>query len=93
MLGARFNRPGHATRFIKEFMVPTTFDVAFKQFKHFFKTKTGIEWDQRLDGVKSEKEDAFVYMPPSKDEPRGVMPLFWKEPQLGNDNDDDETDD
>lgn len=80
MVGARFNRPGHATLFIKEFMVPATFDIAFKQFRKFFKIKTGIDWDQRLDGLKS-NEEAFVYVPPPKGEPRGVMPIGWKEPQ------------
>ena len=80
MVGARFNRPGHATLFIKEYMIPATFDVAFKQFKKFFRIKTGIEWDQRLDGMEP-NEDAFVYVPPSKSEPRGVMPMGWKEPQ------------
>ncbi|KFY48240.1 hypothetical protein V495_01499, partial [Pseudogymnoascus sp. VKM F-4514 (FW-929)] len=58
-VGIRFNRPGFATTYIKEYMIPSTFDVSFKQFKKFFKLKTGIEWDCRLDGVKG-GEEAFV---------------------------------
>jgi hypothetical protein len=85
MVGARFNRPGHATLFVKEFMIPTTFDVAFKQYKKFFKIKTGLEWDHRLDGLKP-GEDAFVYVPPPKGEPRGVMPMGWKEPPQNSNN-------
>lgn len=81
MVGAKYNRPGAATTFIKEYMIPSTFDVSFKQFRKLFKLKTGIEWDCRLDGLKA-GEDAFVYVPPSKDQPRGVMPMGWAEPQL-----------
>lgn len=91
MFGARFNRPGHATLFIKEYMVPTTFGMASKHFEHFFKVKAGIEWAQRLDEVKAE-EDAFLYMPPMQGEPRGVMPFLWKEPQLEDNGHNDKTD-
>ncbi|OBT80678.1 hypothetical protein VF21_00380 [Pseudogymnoascus sp. 05NY08] len=81
-VGAKFNRPGFATTYIKEYMVPSTFDVAFRQFRKFFKIKTGIEWDCRFDGVR-EGEEAFVYMPPARGEPRGVMPKDWREPVVG----------
>ncbi|OBT93997.1 hypothetical protein VE01_07121 [Pseudogymnoascus verrucosus] len=81
-VGIKFNRPGHATTYIKEYMVPSTFDVAFRQFRKFFKIKTGIEWDCRLDGPGA-GEDAFVYVPPGRGEPRGVMPKDWKEPVVG----------
>jgi hypothetical protein len=88
-------------------MVPVAFDVAFRNFKNFFKKKTGIDWDQRLDGLnpgdrekadsaedgnikketteggKAEEDDRqmFVYIPPLKDKPRGVMPLGWRDPE------------
>ena len=81
MVGAKYNRPGAATTYIKEYMIPSTFDVSFKQFQKFFKLKTGIEWDCRLDKLKS-GEDSFVYMPPPKDTPRGVLPMGWMEPQV-----------
>ncbi|KFY87678.1 hypothetical protein V500_06837 [Pseudogymnoascus sp. VKM F-4518 (FW-2643)] len=81
MVGAKYNRPGAATTYIKEYMIPSTFDVSFKQFHKFFKLKTGIEWDCRLDKLKS-GEDSFVYMPPPKDTPRGVLPMGWMEPEV-----------
>ncbi|ELR10209.1 hypothetical protein VC83_02993 [Pseudogymnoascus destructans] len=79
-VGAKFNRPGAATTYIKEYMVPSTFDVAFRQFRKFFRIKAGIDWDCRLDGVRG-GEEAFVYVPPVRGEPRGVMPKDWKEPE------------
>jgi hypothetical protein len=65
-------------------MIPSTFDVSFRQFKKFFKLKTGIEWDCRLDGVKG-GEEAFVYVPPVEGQPRGVVPMGWgkEEERLG----------
>jgi len=88
-------------------MVPAAFDVVFGNFKNFFKKKTGIDWDKRLDGLKpgdgekarsaedgnikkevtgggkAEEDDRqmFVYIPPPKGKPRGVMPLGWRDPE------------
>lgn len=80
MVGAKYNRPGAATTYIKEYMIPSAFDVAFRQFRKFFRIKTGVEWDCRLDGVGG-GEEAFVYVPPTKEQPRGVMPMGWVEPE------------
>ncbi|OBT70202.1 hypothetical protein VE03_00083 [Pseudogymnoascus sp. 23342-1-I1] len=78
MVGARYNRPGAATTYIKDYMVPSAFDVAFRQFRRFFMLKTGVEWNCRLDGVRG-GEEAFVYVPPGREGARGVVPMGWVE--------------
>ena len=52
----------------------STFELAFGNFKNFFKLKTGKEWDERLQ-KKDIGEDDFMYTIPKDGEPRGLMPV------------------
>ncbi len=60
MVGVRFNRPGMATKYLGHLLVPSMFDKAFKSFKAFFRSKTGIPWDKRLDNIKLESLENAV---------------------------------
>ncbi|KAI0142804.1 hypothetical protein GGR57DRAFT_375342 [Xylariaceae sp. FL1272] len=50
---------------------PTSFEKSFLGFKKFFKSKTGIEWDERL--AKTEGSGKFKYSPPTKGKPVGLV--------------------
>jgi len=57
------------------------FHEAFKIFKKFFKDKTGVEWDMRLE--KAEKdEEVFVYTPPILGRPIGLVPEGYVRPEM-----------
>ena len=98
---------------------PSYFGDAYREFRRFFKKKTGFEWDERLDprknkmvkpgeggiitggyqgrdslfaepirgyggalsgGIDAPEEDGrFVYIPPPKGKPRGILPDGWIE--------------
>jgi hypothetical protein len=60
------------------------FSQAFHCFKVFFHKKTGIEWDQRLEGIKM-PEDDFVYTPPALGRPVGNIPTGYVRPELRED--------
>jgi hypothetical protein len=62
---------------------PKEFHNAFADFKRLFKKKTGIEWDHRLDRLKTTAE-AFKYTPPEGGKPQGVMPMGWVPPEQAN---------
>jgi len=57
------------------------FDQAFHHFKYFFHDKTGIEWDQRLEGIKM-PDHCFVYTPPALGRPVGAVPKGYVRPEL-----------
>lgn len=104
MVGIKYNRPGKATSYVRDFLSPAEFFKAFGHWKKFFKTKTGISWDKRLNGIVVESlehpdgqdrleatgTDAtiatdkipFIYIPPPRDQPRGQMPITWRDPEV-----------
>ncbi len=62
--------------------VASHFDLAMASFKKFFKLKTGVVWESRLDPRKNSERDAggdggcdqkFLYRPPTKGQPKGMM--------------------
>ncbi|KAI9705109.1 MAG: hypothetical protein M1836_006892 [Candelina mexicana] len=74
----RYSRPGKSA---DQNLTPigTLFDSCFAAFTKFFKSKTGLCWEERLDKKKVEGE-VFTYTPPVLGRPRGRMPEGWKEP-------------
>ena len=58
MTGIRYNRPGKPTSFIFDYLIPSEFARAFKNWKAFFRLKSGIPWDKRLDGLVVESLEA-----------------------------------
>lgn len=50
------------------------FSDAFKDFRMFFREKTGIEWDDRLDKGQPQIPDPFKYDLPTKEKPVGLLP-------------------
>ena len=74
--------------------IGSSFDLALGNFKHFFKLKTKIEWDQRL-GRQNMGPEAFIYSPPRGGGTQGVMPPYelpnndvhlWENKVVENDN-------
>ena len=68
------------------------FDKAFAGFRDFFRKKTGVNWDERYDGVVVEDETKFRYLPPKEGNPRGMLPPEWMKPKKV-DEDSEETED
>jgi hypothetical protein len=58
-----------------------SFSQAFFHFKDFFYKKTGIHWDQRLEGIKM-GEEFFVYTPPVLGRPVGWVCEGYVRPEL-----------
>lgn len=56
------------------------FAHAWNHFKNFFYVKTGIEWDQRLEGIKM-PDTYFVYTPPTGGRPIGLLPYGYILPE------------
>jgi len=79
MFGAKLSRQYRPNSFYREDCRPKTFQEAFKDFKHFFKAKTDIEWDDRLEGIRKEK--VFVYTPPILGRPVGVVKSGYIRPE------------
>jgi hypothetical protein len=57
------------------------FHKAFFHFKDFFRKKTGIDWDQRLECTKMPAE-FFVYTPPILGRPVGYVCEGYQRPEL-----------
>ncbi|KAI1816814.1 hypothetical protein GGS20DRAFT_161387 [Poronia punctata] len=53
---------------------PSDLDTAFKIFKAFFKKKTGISWNERIDKAGTTGPDLFQYQPPGGGKPVGLLP-------------------
>jgi hypothetical protein len=79
MFGATYRSTAHRnTSYFREWCTPKFFDDAFKDFKTFFRLKTGYEWDYRLRGIRINRK--FVYTPPEEGKPVGSVPLELIEP-------------
>ena len=62
--------------------VGSHFDLAMVSFKKFFKLKTGVAWEARLDPRRDSAcdttgdggcDERFLYRPPVKAQPKGIM--------------------
>ncbi|KAI9753147.1 MAG: hypothetical protein M4579_005310 [Chaenotheca gracillima] len=77
-LSAKYTRPGISGKLI---LAPpgSYFEHAFREFRRYFKEKTGMAWEVRLDG-RPAVPGQFAYCPPGGGKPRGIMPAGWREP-------------
>jgi hypothetical protein len=73
MAGAKLTSPGRHASFWREECHPKTFWEAYFDFTRWFKNITGIQWDDRLDGL-PEDEDKFRYNAPQLHRPVGALP-------------------
>jgi hypothetical protein len=74
MAGAKFSRgAGRPTSYWREECKPKIFKDTFEDFKGIFRSKTGINWDDRCDGLSS-KPQKFTYLPPTLGRPVGLLP-------------------
>jgi hypothetical protein len=63
--------------------IGSQYDIAFNAFKNFFKLKTNVEWEARLEktgrcGCSNDTSDSscdshFQYRPPAPGKPKGAM--------------------
>jgi hypothetical protein len=81
MTGCILSRSHRQTTYYREHCHPMPFAEAFFYFKDFFRKKTGIEWDNRLEGIKM-PEDYFVYTPPILGRPVGFVCDGYVRPEL-----------
>ena len=51
----------------------STLEGAMGAFRMFFALKTGVVWEERLLPREKREETMFVYRPPGKGEPRGLL--------------------
>lgn len=80
--GAKYNRGREKASFYREgCVIETYFDKAFLEFRNFFKNKTGIEWDQRCDGIIDDDATKFRYTLPEDGKPLGVLPPGYMRPK------------
>jgi hypothetical protein len=81
MFGAMLSRPQRKAIHVLDHCKPMSFAEAFYWFKYFFHKKTGVCWDQRLEGVKM-GEEYFVYTPPVLGRPVGYVAEGYVRPEL-----------
>jgi hypothetical protein len=81
MTGCILSRSHRQTTYYREHCHPMPFAEAFFYFKDFFRKKTGIEWDNRLEGIKM-PEHYFVYTPPILGRPVGFVCDGYVRPEL-----------
>jgi hypothetical protein len=81
MTGCILSRSHRQTTYYREHCHPMPFAEAFFYFKDFFRKKTGIEWDNRLEAIKM-PEDYFVYTPPILGRPVGFVYDGYVRPEL-----------
>jgi hypothetical protein len=81
MTGAMLSRSHRAVTYYREHCYAMPFSQAFYYFKHFFRQKTGINWDQRLEGIKM-SDEYFVYTPPILGRPVGFVCAGYVRPEL-----------
>ncbi|QSZ37615.1 hypothetical protein DSL72_008714 [Monilinia vaccinii-corymbosi] len=81
MAGAKLTTAYQSPSYIRDECHPKTFEEAFKDFKHIFKTKTGIEWDDRYEALpKNHPESLFRYQRPTLGRPMGTLPSWRTAP-------------
>lgn len=86
MFGAKFFRSRRPASYWRQDCRPMAFHTAFTCFKKFFKNKTGIDWDQRLERInananaKPSDKIFFTYSPPINGRPVGQLPMGYVRP-------------
>jgi hypothetical protein len=73
MAGAKLTSPGRRPSYWRTECHPKTFFEAYSDFTGWFKNITGIEWDDRLDGLLQDPEK-FRYNTPKLGRPVGALP-------------------
>lgn len=92
MAGARLTSPGRPVSYWNEKCKPKDHREALKDFKKFFKDKTGIAWDDRCDGLPHDPTK-FKYHAPALGHPVGQLPPGKKPPIWDKDEDTELTND
>jgi hypothetical protein len=85
MAGAKLTSPGRHASYWRSECHPKTFWEAYYDFTGWFKNVTGVEWDDRLDGI-SQDIEKFRYIAPKLGRPVGALPP-GKTPPSWHDND------
>ncbi|KAL2068955.1 hypothetical protein VTL71DRAFT_15293 [Oculimacula yallundae] len=89
MFGAKLSRTSRPLTYYRQDCVPMDFATAFHAFKKFFKEKTGINWDDRLERIIPKKIENgkeiefsfFKYLPPIHGRPVGLLPYGYVRPE------------
>ncbi|CAL3963352.1 unnamed protein product [Diplocarpon coronariae] len=88
MFGAKLSRSHRPLSYYRQDCHPMDFITAFTCFKKFFKEKSAVEWDMRLERLKSSLDAPghgeklfFKYSPPIRGRPVGLLPLGYVRPE------------
>lgn len=81
MCGAKLSRSHRPISYYREACHPKIFKEAMEDFKQFFKDKTKIAWDNRLEGIIVQDTKAFRYTPPIVGRPVGILPFGYLRPE------------
>lgn len=87
MFGAKYSRPSLPASYYRQDCRPMEFSTAFYCFRKFFREKTGVEWDERLERRNSKVDemgrevDFFKYSPPIRGRPVGLLPWGYVRPE------------
>lgn len=91
--GARLNDGKKKAAFHRDgCLIQMHFDKAFEGFRDFYRKKTGVNWDERCDGIVIDDETKFRYSPPDDGKPVGMLPPGWmKAKEVDEDEESDES--
>ncbi|PBP15730.1 brct domain containing protein [Diplocarpon rosae] len=88
MFGAKLSRSHRPLSYYRQDCRPMDFPTAFTCFKKFFKEKSGVDWDMRLERLKPSPHASghgekvfFKYSPPIRGRPVGLLPLGYVRPE------------
>ncbi|KAK0110713.1 hypothetical protein ONS96_002312 [Cadophora gregata f. sp. sojae] len=89
MFGAKYSRSHRPLTFYRQDCHPMDFHTAFTCFKKFFKERSGIDWDDRLERIIPKKiengkvveHNFFKYLPPPQGRPTGLLPYGYVRPE------------
>ncbi|TGO84184.1 hypothetical protein BPOR_0538g00050 [Botrytis porri] len=81
MAGAKLTTTYQIPSYLREDCRPKVFADAFLDFKNIFKSKTGIEWDDRYEPLpENHPKDLFQFQRPTLSRPMGMLPSWRKAP-------------
>ncbi|KAF7888068.1 uncharacterized protein EAF02_002609 [Botrytis sinoallii] len=81
MAGAKLTTAYQSPSYLREDCRPKIFADAFLDFKNIFKSKTGIEWDDRYEPLlENHPGDLFRFQRPTLGRPMGMLPSWRKAP-------------
>ncbi|KAL5317700.1 hypothetical protein ACEPPN_014798 [Leptodophora sp. 'Broadleaf-Isolate-01'] len=89
MFGAKLSRTCRPIAYYRQDCHPMDFATAFSCFKKFFKERSGIDWDDRLERIIPKKIENgkevefafFKYLPPIQGRPVGLLPYGYVRPE------------